>query len=196
MSHRRSQKGFTLIEIMIVLLLTGIILFMVSRLTSETFKSLRFLQEKSQTLQSATLGLERLTSELREAVRVNTVSPLNFDKINPAAPVCLGNDPNAPNPVGTWVRDYSNDANGDNQIGVVEYRRDVAQQILTRTATLNGRTMTTEVAVNVNDFVVQRGPTLGGNTTGRNVFQVTLTLQEQRRAVTFVSLLTVPGEQI
>lgn len=196
MRNRRQNTGFTLVEIMIVLLLTGIILFMVSQLTSETFRSLRFLQEKSQTLQSATLGLERLTSELREAVDVNSTSPLNFDKINPAAPVCLGNDPNSPNPEGTWVRNYSSDINGDNQIGVVEYRRDAAQQILTRTATLNGRTMTTEVAVNVNDFVVQRAPTLGGDATGQNVFQVTLTLQEQRRAVTFVSLLTVPGEQI
>jgi prepilin-type N-terminal cleavage/methylation domain-containing protein len=190
---RRTSQGFTLVEIMIVLLLTGMILFMVSQLTSRTFQSLRFLREKAQTLQSATLGLERLTSELREAVTVAGLSPLVFGKINPAAPEALANPVAELDPANNWSRDYGSDFNNDNQVGVVTYDLNAGNEILTRTATFNGNSMTSEVATSVNSFTVERGPTINSITTGANVFLVRLSLTEQRRVISFETVMTVPG---
>ncbi len=193
----RKQRpcGFTLLEIMIVVLLTGIIMLMVSRLTNATFQSLRFLREKAQTLQSATLGLERLASEMREAISVDSLSPLTFRKVNPTAPEALGNPVNDPDTGANWVRDYSSDFNGDNQIGQVTYSLDVPHQILSRTVSFEGVTQTLQVATRVNDFIVERSPVLGTVSTTNDVFSVTLSVQEDRRVLTFRTVLSIPGLQ-
>ena len=62
--RKRAARAFTLIEMVILLFLAGVILFAVSRLTRETYKSLVFLREKAQTYESAVLGVERLLDRL------------------------------------------------------------------------------------------------------------------------------------
>lgn len=184
--RKNSAKGFTLIEILLVMLMTAMILLMVSQLTSQTFGTLRFLQQKSQTLQSASLGLDRLSSELREAVEVTQVGgTLIFDKVNFAAPECVNNA--LSDPPTAWVRSYAD----INQIGTVTYT--VTNGVLNRTASFGG-TQTTAVATRVDDFNVERSPTLSGRATRNNVFLVTLAINEDRRIATFEAVITVPGE--
>lgn len=180
---------------MIVVLLTGLIMLMVSRLTGATFQSLRFLREKAQTLQSATLGLERLSSELREALAVDSLAPLIFQKVNPAAPEAVANPATDLDPINNWARSYDSDFNGNNQLGQVTYSLDPARQILSRTASFRGNTLTSEVATRVNDFIVERGPVVGTVTASGDVFLITLSVQEDRRVLTFKTLLSVPGLQ-
>jgi type II secretory pathway pseudopilin PulG len=196
------SAGFSLVELVLVLFLTGIILLVVSRLCQRTFATLRTLQEKSQTIQAATLGLERLGSELREAIGAVATGMwvVTFSKVDPGAPYVLDNDrdagenPGPPDPtvaVEDFAFDYASDANGDNQIGTVEYKLD--GELLKRTASKDGQSMTTEVATHVNAFIVEAHPHLEGHATADNVFLITLTLKEQRRVYTFTSVVTAPG---
>lgn len=180
---------------MIVILLTGLVMMMVSRLTSATFQSLKFLREKAQTLQSATLGLERLSSELREALFVDSLAPLTFRKVAPSAPVALANPVDDPDPAANWARSYASDFNGDNQLGQVVYALDPSRQVLSRSADFRGDSLDSEVATRVNDFVVERSPALGATSASADVFSVTLTIQEDRRVLTFRTLVSVPGLQ-
>ena len=166
-------RGFSLIEICIVLFLTGLILFAVAQLIMRTLDSLKFLQEKSRTLESASLGCERLSSELREAVGVDLPIPIgqvSFRKVRPPAPEAVGNSPTDP-PEG-WTRVYP-----AAQLASVLYQVD-PQNRLTRSFGGN----TTIVANDVNSFVVDN---LGGGS-----FKVSLAISEKRRIVTFETITT------
>jgi len=168
------------------MLLTGIVLFMVGQLTSQTFGTLKFLQQKAQTLQAATLGLDRLASELREAVDVRPGSgSVEFDKVNFAAPPCVNNVP-TDDPT-TWTRNYA----AISQVGTVQYQ--VSGTTLNRTVTFGG-TQTTEVATDVDDFQVNRAPTVEGVQAGNNVFELVLSINEDRKIQSFRTVVMVPGE--
>lgn len=191
-----------MMEVVLVLFLTGVALFMVGRLTTQTFATLRFLQEKTQTVQSAALGLERLSSELREAVEVTSLAPLTFRKVDPAAPIALDYDQDpsaAANPgepdfsvdPAEWSDSYAEDAFGKNHIGSVTYRR--VDDTVTRTASFRGRSLTSQVAGKVNDFTVSQAPMLEGVKTGQNVFEVSLSIDEDRRVVVMRTVVIVPG---
>ncbi len=183
---------------MIVFFLTSLILVVTTRLAHETFVSLRFLEEKAQTVQSATLGLERLSSELREAVNVReSGTVVRFDKVDPQAPFALDYDLNSspnhnpgeptdnPGPE-QWHLDYTSDAFDRNQWGLVEYYTDGER--LLRKVSKGVNFATSNVANNVNSFTVL--PTSGSSTAA---YQVSLSLLEQRRVVTFVTIVVIPG---
>lgn len=199
---RRRSRGFSLLEIVMVLFLMGVCLYMVGRLTGQTFSTLRFLREKAQTAQSASLGLERLSSELREAVAVSSLSPLTFQKVDPGAPIALdydqdpspGANPGPPDfsvdPDG-WSDSYASDAFGKNHLGQVTYQK--TADYVTRKATFRSQSMTSEVATRVNDFNVVQAPTLDGQSTANNVFEVSLSMAEDRRVVVLRTIVTVPG---
>ncbi|MFA5506619.1 MAG: hypothetical protein WC423_14380 [Vulcanimicrobiota bacterium] len=172
--------------------LTGVILFMVSRLISQTMTSLKFLQEKSRTLESATLGLERLSAEFQEAIALNSTSPLSFEKVNLSAPEALANPVDEPLPATNWKRSYTSDFAGTDQTGTVIFEQ-TSNETLERQVSFNSANFTTVVATNVNDFVVEQAPSTESGQTGNNVFRITLTMQEQRRAISFITILTVPG---
>lgn len=176
---RGISRGFSLLEIMIVLGLTSLILFMVSALFSQTTKTLKYLKEKSRTVESATLGCERLASELREAVDI--VSPIalgqiRFSKISPSAPDLIGNS--LDDPPETWLRQYRS-----GQRAQIEYSVDTDSKLL-RTA--SGQTAL--VASEVNLFQVEQLPTPGA-------LKIRLSLQEQRRVVVFESVVICPALQ-
>lgn len=180
------NKGFTLIEIVIVLFLTGIILFAVSHLISRTFETLKFLQEKNRTLESATLGCERLASELSEAVSIDTMAAgqVVFRKVRPSAPEAVANDYlDMSVPAEDWKRNYILDANGINQLAQVVYQVD-SESKLRRTASAQ----TTLVATDVNAFEVSPLAAEG-------CFLVSLSLQEKRRVIVFETIVTCPALQ-
>lgn len=199
-------RGFSLIEVAIVVFLISLILMVVSRLAHETFVSLRFLEEKAQTVQSATLGLERLSSELREAVEVNsdTGNFLSFHKVDPQAPFALDYDrdsspdvnPGDPSPDDLaesylWSQTYRRDAFNRDHWGLVEYSS--VDDRLVRMSQNQSNSLTSDVATNVNSFWVEVSPTLSGQRTGPSVFRISLSLLEKRRVATFVSVVVVPA---
>lgn len=182
---KRLRRGFSLLEVILVLFLTGMVLGCVALLTRETLGTLKFLQEKSETLQSATLGLERLASELSEAVgapsSVTVGNPVRFFKVRPSEPRACGNDPDDPldptdsfDPPATWVRVYANP---------VQVTYSESGGTMTRSAA----GITTVVASKVDDFQVS---TFGGRT---DVFSIVLTIKENRRLVTFRTNSVAPG---
>lgn len=185
------SRGFSLMEIMIVLGLTSVILLTVSSLFSQTTKTLKFLKEKSRTLESASLGCERLASELREAVEVENPIPLGrirFKKVKPSENTLLGlpllneEQRDALGPPNTWGnedREYTG-----TQLAAIEYEVDDDSKLL-RTAAGS----TALVAREVNLFQVEP---LGGV---YGIYKIRLSLQEQRRVVVFESIVTCPALQ-
>lgn len=190
---KRSTRAFTLIELVFVLLITSLILAAVAALTSRTLNALKFMEEKSKTMQSATLGVERLSSELSETV-VAPAGNVTFVKANPNAPVAhyqpgVSNDFSDPNnfPPHTWTRAY---AGGD--LVTVTYA--VTGTDLTRTA---GGGPIGLIATSVNAFTVTnvnpdgRGVMGAGGVAGN--YRVVLSIQELRRVLTFETVVHCTG---
>ena len=186
-------------EIIIVLFLSSMILLVSSRLANETLVSMRFLEEKAQTVQSATLGLERLSAELREAIEVTqTGDTLSIEKVDPLAPYAMDYDerPNLnpgdpsdsilPENYAASYRDRDS-----SWVGTVTYSTD--GKLLRRTAENANRSLTTQVATSVNSFQATPSPSLNGVATSDDVFEISLSLLEVRRVVTFRTVVTVPG---
>lgn len=82
-----SEQGMSLIEILITLGLVGIVMFMSSQLFQRTYHTMRVIDAKEKVRQAGRLGLNRISSELREATKLVSVGPssLSFEKINPSA---------------------------------------------------------------------------------------------------------------
>lgn len=177
----RAPWGFSLIEVVIVLFLTSILLLAVSRLLSQTLGTLQFLQEKGQTSESASLGCERLASELMEAIKVNLTpsDEVSFSKISASAADVIGII--ATTEPSTWPRAYP----ASHQVNIT-YKVD-ANSSLKRTVGLEAPST---VATEVNSFVVQ--PYSSG---GSGTFLVTLSLQEKRRVLTLETIVSVPALQ-
>ncbi len=191
--RKRQNSAFTLIELVFVLLITSLILAAVAALTARTLDTLKFMEEKSKTMQSATLGVERLSSELSETVVLPTGN-VSFRKANPNAPVAhyqpgISNDYADPNsfPPHLWTRAYTG---GD--LVTVTYA--VAGTDLTRTA---GGGPTGLIATSVNAFTVTNvnpdgmGVMPAGGVDGN--YRVALSIQELRRVVTFETVVHCPG---
>lgn len=177
MRKREGHKAFSLIETMIVLFLTATMLYCVGKLTGETLSTLKFLQEKSATTESATLACQRLASELREAVKEPSLggASVSFRKVIPSKPRLVGNSPSA---VPTsWTLLYPP---GD--LATISYSQSgdkVVRQV--------GSEAPLEVATRVNTFAVTQQ---NGHPAA---YKVALTIMESRRAVTFVTVVVCPG---
>lgn len=81
------QKGFTLVELIMVMVLLGLLGAIGSSMISDSFKSTRSLNDSSAVEAEARYGLERLTREIREmkydagyAVSAADGATLQFDK--------------------------------------------------------------------------------------------------------------------
>ncbi len=176
------RGGFSVIEMVIVLFLTGAILLAVAKLVAQSYDTLKFLQEKSQTMESATLGCERVASELREAVSPPSFTSgfLSFNKVRPSAPEAVGNDyTNLSIPAEGWNRDYSE----INQLAEVVYQVNSNSQLMRTAGGQSGA-----VATKVNSFIV-------ATASGAGCFTVTLSIREQRRVIAFRTAVTCPGLQ-
>lgn len=185
MRARLSKKtvlGFSLIEVVVVLGLVAAVLGMVAALAEQTLVTLSFLREKAESSQSATLGCERLCSELSESISIPAISAgtgVTFFKANPNAPDVLGNDPDSDTPH-LWARDYT----GGNRVQV-SYLTNGSQELERRA---NGGPANL-VAVRVNDLTVAQMGT-------SKSFEVRLSILERRRLVVFVNIVHCPGVPI
>jgi prepilin-type N-terminal cleavage/methylation domain-containing protein len=85
------ERGFTLLESLIAMFLIAMILALTALLFHRSFQVLRVLDDKERTRQAARMGLDRITSELREATQISiaTTDLLEFVKIDPTAEIVL-----------------------------------------------------------------------------------------------------------
>ena len=175
------SHGFSMLETVIVLFLAGLMLGAVSLLTRETLNTLKFMQEKGDTAQSATLGCERLCSEMREMVAApgGLGAGITFVKVNPNSAAAIGNPVASPLPpivpplTHNWIRVYP----GLVTISYTQSGTDLERRV-------NGGNLTL-VGTNVNGLAITQVST--GN------FRVSLTIQENRRLATFVNFVSCPG---
>lgn len=171
------KRGFSLMELIVLLALSGVILFAVSRLVSETYQTLTFLREKAQTYEGAVLGIERLTSDLRGAVAFTGTSPLSFSKVRPSLGMAQGAPPRPyPDPSG-----YVPPTGPYTDLVNVTYTLNGGTNVLNRQV----GAFTSVIAEDVDGFNVTRQ--------GAENFSVVLSIQEQRRIITFQSFVRCPG---
>lgn len=173
--HRLRRQGFSLIEVMIVIFLSGAMLWCVAGLTGQTLRTLRFLQEKSSTMESAGQACQRLASELHEAVSEPTLgSSVSFRKVRPSAADLVGNLPTD----STWQSSYPN-----GELATIAYQ--LQSQKVFRQVNSEQRL---EIATNVSGFSLARYEAAPAG-----AYTVRLAIQEQRRVVVFETVVVCPG---
>jgi type II secretory pathway pseudopilin PulG len=93
--RRGDRKGFSLIEALLALFLIGLTIGLIGALFQRSFVVLRQLDDKERARQASRMGLDRITSELREATEFITVGAdlLEFEKIDPTQEVVLPPEP-------------------------------------------------------------------------------------------------------
>lgn len=164
-----------------VLGLVSLTLLGVAQLTQRTLETQKFLRKKSESIQSATLGCERLASEMRESVTTpSTGSTSSWSKVTPSEAEVMGIPVPTPGPVPAspgWTRSYQ-----PGQLTTVTYS--VSGTNLIRQVT--GSTAA-PVATDVNTFVVEAVPSRD------KTFLVRLAIAEQKKVQTFVAQVFCPG---
>ncbi len=174
MFRRRFLQAFSLIETMVVLFLTAGMLFCVAKLTNQTLSTLKFLQEKSATSESATLACQRLASELRETVVAPDLSDgVEFQKVRPNVGRVVGNLVGSP----VWTLEYPPSSRAR-----IHYR-----QVDDRVMRQVNSELPLAVATKVNIFTVT--PMAGR----AGAYRIALSIVETRRAVTFETVVVCPG---
>lgn len=106
----RKSRAFTFLEALVTLALVAVVFGALMFMLLEAFRIARKGSQKTVVAEAAELGLERMSSELREAlILVNPLvgtpeSQLIFHKVNPdnAATGRLPAVPPAPDPAATW----------------------------------------------------------------------------------------------
>jgi len=187
----KRSPGFSLIEIVLVLGLTSVILSTVGLLIRRTVDTLHFLQAKSEAIQGATLGCERLCSELREAIDTPTVgTSLTFQKVLPSSLQAIGNaqrpaphlPPAAPPPPPAvpshlWTRAYPALMQVTYSVSADPDAATLLRQVDSDPATV--------VASNVTVFTVEL--------VASRTYRANLSIRERRRVVTFSAAVHCPG---
>ncbi|MBI3929355.1 MAG: type II secretion system protein [Armatimonadetes bacterium] len=175
----RTLRGFSLIEVVITMLLLSMVMTMVSLLLQGSAQVVNFAEAVERTGQAAQLGLERITSELREATEIkSTGGTLVFEKVDPTRSFDSSNIPDVPGPLPDgwtppgWTR-YPAAA-----YLTVTYRSD-GTQLVRRVGSVRQ-----VIAEGITGFD-SRQPETG-------VIRLSLTMQERRRTRTLETLVTCP----
>lgn len=74
MKMLKDQKGFTLVEALIVLLVTGIILIGLGSMVRVTHQSYEATRENTESQQAANFAMEMIVRDLRQAISVSPVT--------------------------------------------------------------------------------------------------------------------------
>ncbi|WP_454782894.1 PulJ/GspJ family protein [Legionella sp. WA2022007384] len=74
----RTTKGFTLIEMLIVMIITGVVLSAVSLMLSAGFTNYFTGVKVTALTNQATMAMARMTKELQQANRFSTINPTNM----------------------------------------------------------------------------------------------------------------------
>ena len=87
--RKRKSPAFTLLESLIAMFMLSLVLTFTALLFHKSYQVTRKLDEKERTRQAARMGLDRITSELREAVEITDSGGgvLEFLKIDPNATI-------------------------------------------------------------------------------------------------------------
>ncbi len=188
MRHRNHRAGISLAEALLAIFLAGATMGMLGLLFQRSFSVLRLIDDKERARQAGRMGLDRMTSELREAVRMETVGDtLEFEKIDPNAVIV------APAPAPTAVpEDYEppewtpNDAYPDARRLLVRYSTDnnaLFRQVKVKSS---GAYVRQTVVEGVNAFRCAQNPENPGEV------EVTLTVQDNQRMLTLSSRVICP----
>lgn len=152
---RNQRRGLTLLESLITLFLVSLVLTCVGHLLTQSFRVMRSLDEKERSRQAARMGLDRLTSEVREATAIISAGAgdLSFEKIDPQAvinpPPLAPNDPDPNYVPPAWT---PQDAYPDTARLVVQYETQ-GETLVRRVRRKSGGAWTTQVVVEgVNSF--------------------------------------------
>lgn len=98
----RGRRGFTLLETVVSIGMVAMVMAFTGLLFHRSFNVLRLLDDKERSRQAARMGLDRITSELREATAIiNSGDSVVFEKIDPTAVIV------EPDPVPTPINDLS-----------------------------------------------------------------------------------------
>ena len=86
---RRKSIAFTLLESLISMFMLALVMTFTALLFHKSYQMMRKLDDKETTRQAARMGLDRITSELREAVEITggNGGVLEFVKIDPNAAI-------------------------------------------------------------------------------------------------------------
>jgi type II secretory pathway pseudopilin PulG len=152
----RGERGFTLMETVVSIGMVAMVMAFTGLLFQRSFNVLRVLDDKERTRQAARMGLDRITSELREATRiVATADFVEFEKIDPTAVIVV--PPPEPDPVddGFVPPTYTpQTAYPDNRRLIVRYET-IDENLVRRVRRLNSGSFTDQVVVaGVNSFTV------------------------------------------
>lgn len=202
----KPRLGFSLIEVVLLMFLSGIILLMVSKLTKQAFEASRMLDEKAQTMQSARMGLEALSSELREAVEValspDALEAVTITKVSPSAKQALGiqiEGLDLSSAQEAIIEGYKPDGHGYLEagldkvsVGTVKYFLNDSQELI-RKAEYDERLLETSVATGVSAFTVEAKPQLSSYVLPENAYRITLSIEEKRIVKTFTTIVLAPG---
>lgn len=186
---RRKSQGFTLAETMLALFLIGLVMSAVALLFHRSFQVLRTLDAKERTRQAARMGLDRMTSELREATFISQVGAgvLSFEKIDPGATAVLPDDVPEVVPDEFEPPQYGPDqAYPESTRLEVEY--EAVDENLVRRVRVKGSGSWDEQTVvsGVNAFSCVQNPDNEGEV------EVTVTVFDNRRAMTLSSRILCP----
>lgn len=80
----RRKNGFTLLETLVTLLFVILIFGLVTDLLAGALRASNVQRQKVLAAEAAQLALTRMACEVRESVKINSVSPLSFIKFNAA----------------------------------------------------------------------------------------------------------------
>lgn len=186
--QRKRRWGISLAEALLAIFLAGATMGMLGLLFQRSFSVLRVLDDKERSRQAGRMGLDRMTSELREAVRmVSLGETLEFEKIDPNSTIVT------PSPAPTQVpEDYEpppwtpEDAYPDNDRLLVRYSTAddaLLRQVKRKTA---GSYVRQTVVEGVNAFVCVQNPENPGE------IEVRLTVQDNKRMMTLSSRVLCP----
>ncbi len=190
---KRSPLGFTLVETLLAIFLVGLVMGLVGLLFQRSFQILRVLDAKEQARQAGRMGLDRITSELREAIRIDFAgdSSVKFTKIDPSAQ-CV-TPPAAPSPVPDGYEPKFlpwslNQAYPKSSRLDVEYSLSPVNDNLLRKVTSGdtGKSFEQVVVSGINQFVCETDPDRVGEVT------VLVTVFDGRQVKTLKSVILCP----
>jgi type II secretory pathway component PulJ len=107
----REERGFTLTEMMITIMIWIIVLFALYSLFDISIRVFSFGNHKVEAMESARLGLEKMEREIRQAYPYDTINDQNHLFWNPGSPTT------AAFPASNSIT-FGNDLNGNHKIDV------------------------------------------------------------------------------
>ncbi len=79
--RKGNESGFTLVELVIVIVVTGIISVVFARLTSSSVDMYEFIRKRKSAIHNSRLALQRISRELRQIADTNSIQYADTDSL-------------------------------------------------------------------------------------------------------------------